>query len=141
MRRGPAGPGWPPASPPPAWDGLSWQLSDVAQLPRMRDELRRSHVVDGAADLRDRLVLVLDEMASNALRHGGGRVLAAVRRTGDAFLIAVTDGDSATPPTPAVDRDPAQGGLGLYLIAELSTAHGWYVDGDAKTVWAVLPPR
>jgi hypothetical protein len=52
----------------------------------------------------------------------------------------VSDADTSTPPTPAVDRDPAQGGLGLYLIAELSTAHGWYVDGDAKTVWAVLPP-
>ena len=104
----------------------------------MRAELRR-HEVGVPPDLRDRLLLVLDEMASNALRHGGGHVEAAVRRTGDAFLVAVSDGDTATPPSPAVDRDPAQGGLGLYLIAELSTAHGWYVDGDAKTVWAVLP--
>ncbi|MGY1716734.1 ATP-binding protein [Geodermatophilus nigrescens] len=139
MRRGPAGLGWPSAPPPPAWDGVSWQLSDVAELPRMRAELRRSRTVGVPADLRDRLLLVLDEMASNALRHGGGSVEAAVRRTGDAFLVAVTDGDTRTAPTPAVDRDPAQGGLGLYLIAELSTAHGWYVDGDAKTVWAVLP--
>nr|WP_275586476.1 ATP-binding protein [Geodermatophilus normandii] len=110
-------------------------------MPVVRDELRRSRVVDGAADLRDRLVLVLDEMASNALRHGGGSVEAAVRWTGDAFLVAVSDGDACTPPTPAVDRDPSEGGLGLYLIVELSTAHGWYVDGDAKTVWAVLPPH
>ena len=65
---------------------------------------------------------------------------AAVRRTGDAILVAVSDGDTRTPPTPAVDRDPSEGGLGLYLIAELSTSHGWWVDGDAKTVWAVLPP-
>ncbi|MGY1653872.1 ATP-binding protein [Geodermatophilus sp. SYSU D01119] len=139
MIRGPAGPGWPSAPPPPAWDGVSWQLSDVAELPRVRAELRRSRTVAVPADLRDRLLLVLDEMASNALRHGGGSVEAAVRRTGDAFLVAVTDGDTRTAPTPAVDRDPAQGGLGLYLIAELSSAHGWYVDGDAKTVWAVLP--
>ena len=138
MRRGPAGAGWPSAPPPPAWDGVSWLLSDVAELPRMRAELRR-HEVGVPPDLRDRLLLVLDEMASNALRHGGGHVEAAVRRTGDAFLVAVSDGDTDTPPSPAVDRDPAQGGLGLYLIAELSTAHGWYVDGDAKTVWAVLP--
>jgi anti-sigma regulatory factor (Ser/Thr protein kinase) len=106
----------------------------------MRAELRRWRIVGGLSDFRDRLLLVLDELASNALRHGGGQVRAAVRRTGDAFLVAVTDGDTSTPPTPAVDRDPAEGGLGLYLIAELSTAHGWYVDGDAKTVWAVLPP-
>jgi signal transduction histidine kinase len=140
VRRGPADPGWPSASPPPAEDGLSWELSDVAELPRVREELRRSSVVPGHADLRDRLLLVLDEMASNALRHGGGCVEAAVRRTGEAFLVAVSDADAGTPPTPAVDRDPSEGGLGLYLIAELSTAHGWYVDGDAKTVWAVLPP-
>ena len=140
MGGGSAGIGWPAASPPPAWDGMAWQLSDVTELPRVRAEVRRRLDAGDASDLRDRLLLVLDEMASNALRHGGGRVQAAVRRTGDAFLIAVTDGDTATPPTPAIDRDPSEGGLGLYLIAELSTAHGWYVDGDAKTVWAVLPP-
>jgi anti-sigma regulatory factor (Ser/Thr protein kinase) len=107
----------------------------------MREELRHWGTVGGATDFRDRLLLVLDEMASNALRHGGGHVEAAVRRTGDAFLVAVTDGAGDAPPTPAVDRDPAEGGLGLHLIAELSTAHGWWVEGDAKTVWAVLPPR
>ena len=118
---------------------MSWHLSDVAELPGMREDLRRSREVGGQSDLRDRLLLVLDEMASNALRHGGGHVEAAVRRTGDAFLVAVSDGDTRTPPTPAVDRDPAHGGLGLYIIAELSTAHGWFVEGHAKTVWAVLP--
>jgi anti-sigma regulatory factor (Ser/Thr protein kinase) len=107
----------------------------------VRAEVRRWSVAGTRPDFCDRLLLVLDEMASNALRHGGGHVEAAVRRTGDAVLVAVTDGDTDTAPTPAVDRDPAEGGLGLHLIAELSTAHGWYVDGDAKTVWAVLPPR
>jgi anti-sigma regulatory factor (Ser/Thr protein kinase) len=107
----------------------------------MRNELRHSREVGGPTDLCDRLLLVLDEMASNALRHGGGHVEAAVRRTGEDFLVAVSDGDTGTPPTPAVDRDPSQGGLGLYLIASLATAHGWFVEGDAKTVWAVLPTR
>ena len=139
-----AGAAWPSAVPPEAREELTWELSAVADLPRVRAEVRRFAVAQdasgaGSGDLLDRLVLALDEMASNALRHGGGSVEAAVRRTGDAFLVAVTDGGTTTPPTPAVDRDPAHGGLGLYLIAELSTAHGWYVDGDAKTVWAVLP--
>jgi hypothetical protein len=38
-----------------------------------------------------------------------------------------------------VGRDPSEGGLGLYLIAELATAHGWYVRDRTKHVWAVLP--
>jgi hypothetical protein len=42
-------------------------------------------------------------------------------------------------PTPAVGRDPAKGGLGLYLVARLSVAHGWYVDEGCKHVWACLP--
>jgi anti-sigma regulatory factor (Ser/Thr protein kinase) len=93
-----------------------------------------------SADLRDQLVLALDEMASNALRHGGGTaVQATVRLTADAYLIEVADAAAASPPVPAVDRDPSEGGLGLYLIAELATAHGWYVEGDCKFVWALLP--
>ena len=66
------------------------------------------------------MVLALDEMASNALRHGGGRVRAAVGQTEDAYLIEVTDQAVASPPAPAVGRDPSEGGLGLYLIAEMA---------------------
>jgi anti-sigma regulatory factor (Ser/Thr protein kinase) len=78
-------------------------------------------------------------MASNALRHGGGRVRAAVRLTVNAYLIEVSDQAATAPPAPAVDRDPSEGGLGLYLIAEMATAHGWYVRSGEKHVWALLP--
>jgi anti-sigma regulatory factor (Ser/Thr protein kinase) len=92
-----------------------------------------------SADLRDQLVLALDEMASNALRHGGGRVRASIRLVDHSYLIEVSDAAPSAPPTPAVGRDPSEGGLGLYLIAELATDHGWYVQDGAKHVWAVLP--
>jgi anti-sigma regulatory factor (Ser/Thr protein kinase) len=136
---------WPAASPPPATSLLSWELHDVVELPRVRAELRRHPATTASsddprtADVRDQLVLALDEMASNALRHGGGRVRAAVRQTEDAFLVEVSDQAPASPPTPAVGRDPSEGGLGLYLIAEMSSSHGWYVRNGAKHVWAVLP--
>jgi anti-sigma regulatory factor (Ser/Thr protein kinase) len=140
-----AGPVWPSASPPPAEPALAWDLHAVAELPRVRAELRRHAVTrtgadtDAAADLRDQLILALDEMASNALRHGGGQVRAAVRLTADAYLIEVSDQAASAPPAPAVDRDPSEGGLGLYLIAEMATAHGWYVSNGHKHVWALLP--
>jgi anti-sigma regulatory factor (Ser/Thr protein kinase) len=123
---------------------LSWELDDIAQLPSVRADVRRFAGVReagdaAAADVRDQLVLAFDEMASNALRHGGGRVRAAVRLTGDAYLIEVSDQATTEPPAPAVGRDPSEGGLGLYLIAELATAHGWYVHDGAKHVWALLP--
>lgn len=140
-----AGPVWPSAAPPAAAEGTRWELADVADLPELRADVRRylDEHAQGAdragADLRDRLVLALDEMASNALRHGGGRVQAVLRLLEDCYLIEVSDAAPSAPPRPAVDRDPSDGGLGLYLIAELATQHGWYARDGAKYVWAVLP--
>ena len=139
------GPTWPSAVPPPGRETLVWNLSELSQLPGVRARVRRHVAAEDpadsaqAADLRDRLILALDEMASNALRHGGGRVRASVRTTGDAWLLEVSDQASTRPPAPAVGRDPSEGGLGLYLIAELATAHGWYVEDGCKHVWALLP--
>ena len=131
---------WPSASPPPAAPALTWRLHDVAELPAVRAQLR-GHTGIGVPDpdLLDQLILALDEMASNALRHGGGDVRAAVRLTADAYLIEVSDQAAAAPPAPAVGRDPSEGGLGLYLIAEMASDHGWYVRDGQKHVWALLP--
>jgi signal transduction histidine kinase len=143
---------WPSASPPEAIGGLRWELENVAQLPRVRADLRR-HMAGlradlradlpagdpAVADVRDRLVLALDEMASNALRHGGGVVQASVRLTPTSYLVEVSDEAVSAPPVPALDRDPSEGGLGLYLIAEMATRHGWYISGGCKHVWALLP--
>ncbi len=133
-----AGELWPSARPPAAPDHFAWDLDSVAKLPLVRAEVRAHLAGPRQADLRDRLVLALDEMASNALRHGGGRVRAMVRPLAGAWLVEVRDGAPDAPPSPAVGRDPSEGGLGLYLIAELATDHGWYATGEAKHVWAVL---
>ena len=145
MSRQAAGAAWPFASPPPARSLLSWELQDVAELPGVRAEMRR-HATGvptpddpAGSDVHHQLVLALDEMASNALRHGGGNVRASVRSTPDAFLVEVSDTAVTSPPTPAVGRDPSEGGLGLYLIAEMASAHGWYVRDGEKHVWALLP--
>ncbi len=129
---------WPSARPPAAPDRFVWDLESVAELPVVRAEVRAHLTGPQLSDLRDRLVLALDEMASNALRHGGGHVRATVRPLSEAWLIEVRDGAPGSPPSPAIGRDPSEGGLGLYLIAELATAHGWYATTGAKHVWAVL---
>ncbi len=146
MTRETASPVWPSAPPPDAQPGWRWALSHVAELPRVRAQLRR-HLVgalagaedDAAAELVDRVVLAFDEMASNALRHGGTGVAARVASHQECWLVEVVDSAAVRPPTPAIGRDPSQGGLGLYLIAEMSTAHGWHTRGDIKSVWALLP--
>ena len=140
------GPTWPSAPPPPAVDGWQWDLADVAQLPGVRAQLRRGLAAasggdPAATELDEAVVLAFDEMASNALRHGGGGVRARVQQTPGAWLIEVRDGAAQRPPQPAVGRDPSQGGLGLYLIAEMADAHGWHLTEGQKSVWALLPRR
>ncbi|RBY75848.1 ATP-binding protein [Blastococcus sp. TF02-09] len=131
---------WLPSAPPAAEQLLQWQLADVAELPAMRRQVRRTLEPTIDPDALDQIILALDEMASNALRHGGvGQVEACVRSTATGYLIEVTDCAASRPPTPAIDRDPSEGGLGLYLIARMALRHGWYASARAKHVWALLP--
>jgi serine phosphatase RsbU (regulator of sigma subunit) len=90
-----------------------------------------------SAEAAERLELVFEELVSNGVRHGQGRVEVTVSVSGTGWLLEVVDGAGNTPPTPAIDRDAALGGLGLYLVARLSSAHGWTPTGtDRKLVWA-----
>ena len=121
-----------------------WNLAALAQLPAVRAALRdRLGDVGVPSDDDDaageQLVLAFDELASNALRHGESPVVATVVAGSGGWLLDVSDRAAEAMPSPAVDRDPAQGGMGLQLVARLSVAHGWYVDGGAKHVWACLP--
>jgi len=98
---------------------------------------------DGARPARadeaavEKLTLAFEELVSNALRHGRPPVTVRVDVTDRSWLLQVSDAAGDRPPTAAVGRDAAEGGLGLYLVAELSVDHGWRVDADGgKTVWA-----
>ena len=133
--------------PLPAVDGevARWDVNTLAELPRVRAELRdllRARAADVPAEVVpvDALLLAFDELLSNAVRHGERPVTAQLVAGPQGWLIDVSDQDATEPPLPAVDRDPAQGGLGLYLIARLTSAHGWTVRSGRKHVWALLEP-
>jgi anti-sigma regulatory factor (Ser/Thr protein kinase) len=136
---------WP--SRPPLPDGRGevwrWDLDTIAQLPAARNALRSllggHRNTDDEDASGERLVLAFDELASNALRHGECPVVATVVAGSGGWLLDVSDRARESLPEPAVDRDPALGGMGLHLVARLAVAHGWYVDGPSKHVWACLP--
>jgi anti-sigma regulatory factor (Ser/Thr protein kinase) len=121
-----------------------WDLGSVAELPGARSGLRERLDAAGMPTTSDesageRLVLAFDELASNALRHAECPVVATVIAGSGGWLLDVSDRAPQQLPEPSVDRDPAHGGLGLHLVARMAVAHGWYVDGGAKHVWACLP--
>jgi signal transduction histidine kinase len=121
------------------------ELVSLAELSRLRARLRATITGSPTVERPDeehwseRLVLIADELASNALRHGGAPVAAALSRSDDRWLVAVSDSSPDLPPTPAQGRDPGKGGFGLYLVADLSVRHGWTTVGRGqKTAWAVV---
>src|SRR5207245_2500642 len=82
---------------------------------RLHDGARPAGAQEGAVE---RLTLAFEELASNALRHGRAPVEVVVTTLADrSWLLTVSDAAGDLPPTPAVGRDAALGGLGLYMVA------------------------
>ena len=140
-----------PCIPVPVSEGTAWQwqVTSSAQLCVLRREVTRAlhadtpHRADGDGDgdgtISERMLLAVDELAANGLRHATGTVTARIVRDQQAWLVDVSDGNTRRGPEPAVGRDPDLGGMGLYLVAALSTGHGWAVSDGRKHVWACLP--
>ena len=99
----------------------------------LHDGARPPGAGEGAVE---RLLLAYEEVVSNALRHGRSPVEVTVTGNDTSWLLEVSDAAAERPPSPAIGRDPARGGLGLHLVARLCAAHGWTIDGHRKTVWA-----
>jgi hypothetical protein len=120
------------------WRGAPTTPAEVRALRmQLRAALSNGGRPSGVDDDLERLLLVFEELVSNGLRHGRGPVHVVVTTLATGWLLEVSDAAGDSPPVPAVDRDAALGGLGLYLVAQISGAHGWTAeDGGRKVVWA-----
>src|SRR3954463_11491802 len=134
---------WPQRPPEPVtdlaarWEGTPGTPADLAGIRReLRAAVRhRPWPTSDEADL-ERLLLIVEELASNGLRHGRPPVRVVVTADSTGCLLDVSDAAADRPPALARDRDPAAGGLGLPLVARLSAGHGWTGHGERKHVWA-----
>jgi two-component sensor histidine kinase len=75
------------------------------------------------------VLLVLDELASNALLHGTGHRRVVLTVQDDTAVLEVAD-DNPEPAALRVD------GMGLQLVESLSSRWGQRSTGSGKTVWA-----
>ncbi|WP_284750730.1 ATP-binding protein [Amycolatopsis sp. RTGN1] len=83
------------------------------------------------------VLLVMDELVSNAYRHTSAVRRLRVTRAAGTFLIEVSDHDPVVHQVRA--REFGCGAYGLRLVAQLSLDWGVRADSDGKVVWAIVP--
>jgi anti-sigma regulatory factor (Ser/Thr protein kinase) len=146
---------WRSDSPVPAaaTTRLSLQLESLRGLSAVRRQVelfllsslgigREDDVPAGIEDAVAQAVLVIDELTSNALRHGSPPSSLHIGDDEGRWIVIVTDGAPARVPTPARERPAGEGGYGLYVIADLTAEHGVHYEPERKLVWAcLLKPR
>lgn len=81
--------------------------------------------------------LLVSELVTNAVRHGGGAVAFSVESHDGQVVLCVADSSSAPPRHRDPDHD---GGRGLALIEAFSTRWGVRDHQGGKQVWVELRP-
>jgi PAS domain S-box-containing protein len=115
----------------------------VLQVPGGREQLAEVRARAGAAmrewALLDDLVhtgtVLVNELVTNALLHGKGRVELRLRLTRDRLVLEVEDAGHHMPRRRRAQEDD-EGGRGLQLVAALSDRWGARLNESGKVVWA-----
>jgi anti-sigma regulatory factor (Ser/Thr protein kinase) len=141
----PAPVAWGQAHLPSADDCWQRDLGTLRDVGRARAAVRRdligADLPEDDEEAAERMILGLDELASNGLRHGGPPVGLRVCTLPGHWLVDVTDSSPQVPPTPSPGRPAGQGGYGLYMVASYASAYGWVPEPHCKHVWALFPRR
>jgi CheY-like chemotaxis protein len=120
--------------------------SDIRVLDAPRDvvagrrarELVRDALGDwGLLAIIDDAVLVVTELVTNAITHGGSALRLQLSRTSGAFRIEVVDEGDGTPEPQPHDTE-AEGGRGIMLVDAMSTSWGVENVPSGKLVWAEI---
>lgn len=133
--------------PPPAAEELRrWVISSPSELQVLRAQLHATLLGhepgdgDRLADVPERMLLVVTELATNAMKHGLPPTEIRLLRSETQFMLDVADRDLDR--VPEVNDDAENrgiGGRGLMIARSLSLDVGWYATEDAKHIWATFP--
>ncbi|MFI0817314.1 ATP-binding protein [Streptomyces sp. NPDC021098] len=89
------------------------------------------------SDVVDAILLVVSELATNALRHGGGRYTLELSAGPDTVTVAVSDPNPAAPRARPPDLMTGTGGFGWHMIRRLAR-EVTITRGSGKTIYASL---
>ena len=136
-----------PRRPRPETTGPHYEaeILQPADLQTVRAQLR-TWVPDtledsGAAGaVLDDLLLAVEELASNGLRHGRAPVRVHAARMAEGLLLDVSDGHPQRWPESAVGRDPALGGMRLRMVAAVTSTADGASPATASTSGPASPP-
>ncbi len=131
---------------PPAHDGCALHVSlplpvtpQAARVARRatRDALHAWELL--SEDWAHDVCLVVTELVTNAVRHGGARLALELWFASGCVTVAVLDG-ACRIPQPRASTDDDESGRGMLIVASL--ADDWGVDArtDGKRVWARFAP-
>lgn len=138
---------WDPSPRAPDFDAEvdRWVLHDASQLGPLRASMLASISSAPSPDGREldetaeKMLIVVTELAGNALRHALPPTIVLLRRSGPDLLIDVVDHDPTSSPDGSRQHRPGGGGLGLVLARALALDVGWYTTPTTKHVWARFP--
>jgi anti-sigma regulatory factor (Ser/Thr protein kinase) len=86
------------------------------------------------------LELVISEVVTNAVRHGGGdEVLFVMTPKEHLLCVQVTDGGAGFVPVPRAMGSDQTGGFGLFLVERLTSRWGMTREQGRTRVWFELP--
>jgi anti-sigma regulatory factor (Ser/Thr protein kinase) len=89
------------------------------------------------SDLTDQAMLVVSELATNAVMHARSGFTVSLARADGVLRVAVGDTDPAMP-APRAASSTAVGGRGLQVVEALSSRWGYSAVPGGKVVWADL---
>lgn len=102
-----------------------------------RSFLRSATCPDHNSHVLDDAVLLVSELVTNSVLHGGPPVVVAVECDGEALQVRVRDG-SPELPAPRDAAPTAENGRGLELVKTISSAWGVDPTADGKHVWFTI---
>jgi len=103
-----------------------------------RRELREALMEWGVCERVDDAVLIVSELATNAVRYGADPIALHASLNGGVLVIAVQDGFPSDLPYPKILTFTEPSGRGMHLISAASNRWGWDRTDASKVVWAEI---